>query len=194
MNNQDLTQFDVLNLYKSGSSVYTYKEALDNDYIVIVSNSIQSLQILTEKNNYNIYDVNTFNQLLSDHEPSSLECFFLQKEHILKEEIKLNFVLDLTKLRNSFSKKASNSWVKAKKKLLIEKDYDLLIAQKSLFHSLRILDFAIDIAKNGKITDYNQSNHLWQKIKDLKTWDELHKEFKETYNSKKTILRSLCPK
>ncbi|KAG2379112.1 hypothetical protein C9374_007750 [Naegleria lovaniensis] len=49
--------------------------------------------------------------------------------------------------RRPFSRKSANSYVKCKKKICVEKD--LKVGLKSLFHSLRIVMFAIQILKFG---------------------------------------------
>ena len=105
------------------------------------------------------------------------------------------FSLDKWKLRESFSHVASNSWVKAKKKLTVEKDYDLYIGQKSLFHSLRLLSFAIDICELGEIK-YDNESGLYKEIMSAETptWDYYYSKYHEIYNSLKSQLRELAPK
>ena len=44
--------------------------------------------------------------------------------------------------------------IKAKKKMIVEKDLDMRCGAKSLFPSIRIPMFAVQIAKHGKITQY----------------------------------------
>ncbi len=74
-------------------------------------------------------------------------------DNILKmtNDLGITFKLDKTKLRVAISTIVSNSWVKGKKKLIVQGDYDLNLAIKSTFHSLRILDFGTQIAMEGKI-------------------------------------------
>ena len=58
----------------------------------------------------------------------------------------------------------------------IKKDKNIYIAKKSLFHSFRIIDFGTQIAKNGRITDYGSTNHIWFEIRDkyleLENWSK----------------------
>jgi hypothetical protein len=61
--------------------------------------------------------------------------------------------------------KAGNSFAKAGKKLDVEKEH--YKGKKSLFHSLRILMFGIQIAKAGRITNYGEANDLWKEIKQV---------------------------
>ena len=71
------------------------------------------------------------------------------------------FIADITKtkIRNSFSHVASNSFVKCKKKIEVEASYDPHTGRKSLWHSLRIVDFGIQILKHDKIIDYSSVNY-----------------------------------
>ena len=67
------------------------------------------------------------------------------------------------------------------------------MAQKSLFHSLRLLDFALDLAMIEDI-NFQKTNNLWKDIIKYTSWDDLNSNFKKIYNEKKTELRALCPK
>ena len=43
--------------------------------------------------------------------------------------------------------------------------------------------FGFQMAKNGKIYDYECANYLWDKIKDKRwTWSEIDIEFREFHN------------
>ena len=99
-----------------------------------------------------------------------LSVFFSPKEFILKETIKFKLVQNKQfseNLRTSISTITSNSWVKGKKKLIITVDYDLNLALKSVFHSLRILDFGIQISENKKIVNFSNCNWILVELKKL---------------------------
>src|SRR5690606_20681238 len=102
------------------------------------------------------------------------------------------FKLDKSKLRRSISGTSSNSFVKCKKKL---RQGDYYIGKKSLFHSLRILGFGIQIALTGKIVNYSAYNHYLDMIMDKNTndWSEYQKVFKPIFNHKKSEFRRLAP-
>ena len=191
---QELKNYTILNHYIVGSSLYKYKEASDVDYLVVVKEDIESFQILSAKKDYSIYSLKTFKNMIIKHDPLALECLFSPQDYILKQDFIPQLILDKNKLRNSFSQKSSNSWVKARKKMTVEKDLDFLVGKKSIFHSLRLLDFAIDIAKNHKITNFTVSNLYWSEIERSHDWPELKSKFKKIYNKKKSELRTLCPK
>lgn len=103
--------------------------------------------------------------------------------------------LDPWKVRQSFTAVASNSWAKAHKKLTVKKDYDLYKGQKSLFHSLRILMFAIQLCEVGYLVNYAEANPIWWEIygHPMK-WVEYKKKYKPLYNALRSKLVRLAPK
>lgn len=183
---------NLLNLYLYGSKVYGYKNPTDLDYIAIVKEDIKKIQYNLSNRDITVYSKKEFSILVKEHNVLALETLFSSKEFILEKKLDLKLKIDQNKLRESFSQKSSHSWVKAKKKITVRDN--LYIGQKSLFHSLRILDYAIQLAKYQKITNFQVSNHYWEKIVQLKDWESLNKKFKPIYNEKKSQLRLLCPK
>lgn len=141
----------------------------------------------------------TFQRLLDDHDIAALEVYFF---YDLSD--KFSFTLDKAKLRHSISQKASNSWVKCKKKLTVEMeklDKPFLrqdmhrIGTKSLWHSFRILDFGVQIAKHGKIVDFQSCNHLYLDMTMYgQTWDDIKKKWQEPHNKAFSALREVAPK
>lgn len=193
MNNED-----ILNIYMYGSRVYeTNSDNSDYDYIVVKKgNNDLITQINNENSNITIYDEKSFQNSINEHEISVLECLFLPEKYILRQEKIFNFELNLLKLRESISKKSSNSWVKCKKKLTIPEDYNEYIGKKSLFHSLRILSFGIQIAKYGKIIDYKEANNYWYEIinNQSKDWEHYKEKYQQTFNKLKSEFKMVAPK
>lgn len=182
----------ILNIYRYGSKVYrTHSDKSDDDFIVVVKEA-ESQWLLADGMDLHIYGLAKFEEKLAEHYVPFLECYFLADE-FKSETTRPAFEVDLTLLRNSCSALASNSWVKAKKKILQGDDY---LGLKSLFHSLRILDFAIQVAESGVIRNYSSMNSVWDEIKYLKKPDYsvLKETYQELYNKKASQLRSLCPK
>lgn len=182
-------EFPKCNIYLYGSQVYgTQTELSDYDFIIVGTPSDFS-----EKRSFGDITCLTwesFQLKLDEHDISQIECMFLSPSQKYEHQM-IKWSLDLTKLRSSCSAKASNSWIKAKKKLEVEDEP--YIAQKSLFHSLRILKFAISLAESKSI-DFHQQN-LWNEVKSLPLdWETWNKTFKPTYNELKSHLRTLSPK
>ena len=183
---------NILAVFDYGSVVYgTNKKASDHDLIVVVKNNEN---ITHSKYDITVYTEKEFKSLAEIHEISVLECLFLEKKHIHKNDLEINFKLDKNLLRASISAKSSNSWVKSKKKFIVEVDYNPYIAKKSAWHTLRILDFGIQLAREGRITNYTESNLLLKPILECDSWDEIDKNFKSIYNSKSSAFKILAPK
>jgi predicted nucleotidyltransferase len=195
LNKTNLSEDDILAVYSYGSRVYgTARKNSDYDYIVILRNNKPNEQYSDSLININYYTANEHQGRLNDHEISALECYFLDDQFILKKSNIFGFKLDLVKLRHSLSAKSSNSFVKAKKKLTVEKDYDLDLGRKSLFHSFRIIDYGKQIATHGKIIDYGSCNELFNEIMNCYTWKQMYDDYKKRYNQLCSEFRIVAPK
>lgn len=190
-----LKETDVI-LVPYGSRVYgTHKEDSDYDYVGIVPQWNRKLNTGVEYSwnslNIHIYNRQDFQEQLHAHKIHALEAYFHPDGQIKNE---FNFVLDLIQLRHELSEKASHSFVKAKKKIDKEKDY--YIGWKSLFHSLRILNFGTQIASKGKIEDYSAANNYWFDIRDAQeyNWEYFKNKYQPIYNALATEFRKLAPK
>lgn len=188
---------NIIAIYQYGSFVYgTNNKNSDKDIIVVlndINESVGEIDALKKEYDVNIYSKNDFEKMIKEHEISALECLFLEDKFILKYN-QWDFHLDLPTLRNSVSQKSSNSWVKAKKKFIVEKDYAPYIGQKSAWHAIRMLDFGTQIAQNGLIKDYSSKNDILQEILKLNTWEEIDNQFRTTYNETASIFRQFAPK
>ncbi len=193
-----ISESKILNIYMYGSRVYgTASEKSDHDFIIIISSSSKGnyFQIIDDDINITIYDLPNFIVRLNNHDIDALECLFLSDEHKIQENIAIKSNIDLAKLRHSFSKMSSNSWVKAKKKFIVKKDYNPYIGKKSLFHSMRILMFGCQIAKHGKITNYSEANYVWERLLLMNDdYMTISKYFKPGYNALGTLFRGVAPK
>jgi hypothetical protein len=187
----------LLNVYLFGSTVYgsTDKHS-DIDYICVAKEWFDPMNV-----NIHVFSVNQFQLLLDNCDIQTLECVFLPAEFKLKEHHTFQLRLDKFLLRTSISTIASNSWVKGKKKLTVMGDYDLRLALKSIFHSLRILDFAIQVATDEKISNYKSMNYvlddLWKLSKDYnysELWAVIDLKYRKLFNELSTHFKQLCPK
>jgi len=190
--------FNAHNVYHYGSFVYGVNSKFsDNDLIIIsLDKLIEPKQETRDNTDITMYGVDYFQELVDNHEITALECLFLDNNHVIKKNHEFDFSLDLGKLRRAISSKASNSYVKAKKKMIVEgDDASVYIGKKSLWHSLRILKFGIQIATHGRIVDYKENNDLWGDIVlSNKCWDEYNYKYKPIYNELSTQFRKVAPK
>jgi hypothetical protein len=185
------------NLYRYGSWVYgTNNPNSDEDFIAIGDVGDEEYVIEDGNKSIHYYNKSTFQKHIDNHKIYALECLFLPNEHKLAEEFKFTFTLDNKKLRNYISEKSSNSYVKCKKKFEVEKDRDYYVGKKSLFHSIRMIDFAIQIASNNRIENYKSCNSIYEEIMTDPSldWEHYHAIYKPIFNQYMTRFRELCPK
>lgn len=193
----DLNDPNILNVYQYGSRVYgSHNENSDYDYILVVSEHFEVDDI-----DYHVFTKEAFQMAINEHDISVLECFFIPEEFKLKETVTFEFKLDKQKLRKSISTIVNNSYVKAKKKLIVVGDYDLNAGIKSFFHSYRILNLGVQIALKNKIYDYSCCNWLLTDLQKLSRqyernllWDIIETKYKEQHKTKKHRFKMLCPK
>ena len=188
---------DALNIYHYGSYVYgTFVDGIsDYDYIVIVPDTMRHLdeqQFEYDNCQYTIHTAESWQTMLDRCDVDAIETYFLPEKFIVKESVV--FIAELTKekVRSSFSHVASNSFVKCKKKLEVPDSYNPTIGKKSLWHSLRIIDFGIQLMKYGKIVNYSSMNFLYNEIvkSDEVIWDYFKTKYKPIYNRMKTEFRN----
>lgn len=192
---------ETLAIFPYGSINYgTHTEKSDLDFIHVVSDETSvsdGFQYHDAETNadYTIYKETSFISRLKEHKIDALECIFGVNMLPIRD-YKALFEFDLNKLRESISSTCSNSWVKAKKKFIIEKNYDPYKGKKSLFHSIRIYDFGCQIAEFGKIVDFKSCKDLWFEIYNDTSEDYEHykKKYKPLYNSYHSKFVRLAPK
>ena len=189
------TNTNVIKIIKFGSVVYrTETPKSDVDYIVIVTDDYELVdrQIKTDMEDFSFYRESEWLKMIDDCDVRCLETESSSIYEYVKGSPYYCYVsLDYDKVRSSISKTSSNSWVKCKKKYTVEKDYDPYKAKKSLFHSLRILMFGIQIMKYGMIKDFKEANYLHKEIiednwNDDKSWEYFKERYQPLYNKLKT--------
>lgn len=194
--------FNILNIYPYGSINYgTYNDKSDRDYIIITTQTIPETDtIIYNDINITSYSYERFYNKLILHDISILESVFLADDSKI-ETIKIkNPKINLTNLRTSISKISSNSWVKCKKKIEVENEN--YIGYKSLFHSLRILDYGIQISNENRLIDYKRPyflkdyefwSDLLNEIVNISDWMKLKNKYKTDFNHLKSEFRKKCP-
>jgi len=180
-NQNGVKKENITNIFSYGSRVYgtaTYQS--DYDFIVINTAGVNDREIRNGDYNIHLYTVDHFQNMITNHKIFALECLFLSDTHILLNNHSFSFIYNENLLRKEISFKSSNSWVKCKKKLTVEKDCEY-IGLKSLFHSLRIIVFGIQLAKHKKIIDFTEANHFFTEIMLANTYDWTY--YKDNYQS-----------
>lgn len=193
-----LDKYTLVGLYGYGSRVYGTADAeSDYDFIAVVEEPVGQLDgISCAMGDITIYDTATFQRRIDEHEISVLECLFLESQQLLITFSKVKFELDLAVLRRAISAKSSNSFVKAKKKMTVPDDFNIRISKKSLFSSLRIINFGLQISKHGRIVDYTAANSYWTEISEnpSQDWEDYKKRYQPIYNEMMSEFRMFAPK
>lgn len=191
-----LNQSDVIAFWPYGSRVYgTHDYQSDRDYIIVhngdKANDAQQYDTFDKKISTTVYHVDSWKEHLLNQKIFALECQFCKITSPFEYEVNLPL------LRKEISSKASNSWVKCKKKLEVENERRIGI--KSLFHSFRIPMFGIQVATCGRIYDYYEANDLW--VRELEpylhndtTWDTLKEIYQPRHNALMTEFRKVAEK
>jgi hypothetical protein len=187
----------LVNLYPYGSRVYGCAgPQSDYDMIAVYDSVINKTEFLGQVIHVTAFNEQEFRKLLAEHEINVIECVSLPDDAVLINKNKYDLSLSLEKLRRSVSENSSHSFVKAKKKLTVEKDLDPYRGKKSLFHAFRIVMFGCQVAKHKKVIDFTEANHYWKDIvlNECNDWAFYHAKYKPEFNAIMTEFRKLAPK
>lgn len=189
----NLKDEDVLNCYVYGSHLYgTNHKGSDIDFLC-VTNNLTVRDIETSWVSVKFMTAEEFDIALNKNSIDVLECIFSPSTFKLKEEYKPMFFINKENLRTSISTISSNSWVKAKKKITVEKD--IISGKKSLFHAIRILMFGIQLATKNKIYNFAAANWIYEDLYIIgEDWASIETKFLKEFRSKQQDFKMVCPK
>jgi predicted nucleotidyltransferase len=176
-----LPEHKILNIYMYGSRVYgTYNENSDYDFLVL-ANSLEEKREVRDCL-YNVHTIvpNMFYDDLNGHKMQNLECLFAPDFAKIQESREYSLEIDFDNLKKRALAQSYDSWHKGKYKL---NEGDIYRGKKSMFHSIRILCFARQIVRYGKIKDFSEANKYWYQI------DECEKTRWNYYSRKYFCLR-----
>lgn len=183
--------------YLYGSRAYgTHTNDSDWDYICLVDKyPKEGLTIIEGDNTFHLYTPYDFERALESHDVAVLEAVYLA------DDVPSNFVLNKGKLRESFSTVSNHSWVKGKKKLTVHFDYDKYAGLKSIFHSIRITDYGIQLAETEKVYNKTKYNYVLEELLALgeqyerdELWDIIESRYKKLWKDLRHEFKILCPK
>lgn len=193
-NYADDTDISVKAVILYGSRVYdTHTDDSDHDYLVVVDSTTLSHPIEVEIGIHHLENSDVevsvmsdtlFDSLLENCEVRTIESIFTSKSFVpigyswiqeRKDIFSDRFESDpdTTKnlLRSAFSAVSSNSEVKGRKKVRDAKltsgelSYsECMIGLKSVFHSIRLLMFGVQIGESKKIEDFTSAKECWDEI------------------------------
>lgn len=201
---------DVTAVFPYGSRVYgTNRADSDYDYIIVCKTvEVESDRLDSTSNPISItlYSEEGFKARLDEHKIFALECLFCPKDLVLKNKLEYSFKLNKSSLRHSISEKCSKDWNQAKKRFadsqginpITGKPYTRKVyeGKKSLFHCFRMIDFAMQVINQGKITNFASCNDLWEELytDPSEKWDHYDTKYYDQYNEKLIEFRKLAPK
>lgn len=165
-----LPEWKILNIYMYGSRVYgTFHRDSDFDFLVIANSLDREREIKRDRYNIHIHTPDKFQDDLWAFRMVNLECVFAPAFARIQEKIEYRqaFGFDPFKLKKSVLKQSHDAWIKSKMKF---REMDIERATKSLFHSLRILLFGIQLVEDGEIFDFSEANHYWEDISGMEEY------------------------
>ncbi len=171
----------VRNVYIYGSQVYgNTRDGSDYDIIMIAGNLNEHDEKRITVNgallNIHVITPDKFLADLKIHNIMNLECLYAPEWARLQEKLVLPTEIVIKKLIKNNLAQSYSSWQGGKMKL---SKYDTYRAQKSIFHSLRMIMFANQIAEHGKIVDFSVANYLHSEICDCDEidWDYYREKY-----------------
>ena len=182
LNHFDIPIDDVLCIYPYGSRIYgCVTETSDHDWVIVYRSSLlpngafRNNAISSEDRSHQAicYSRTGFINAINTYDMTALECMFIPEEVIPLK--KMNFSIkkwEKKAMVNAIISKMSSSWyiaIKNKKK-------DVLKCKKNVYHSLRMLRFALQMLDKEKIYDYSECNELKKEI--FNTPDENFRMYK----------------
>lgn len=177
-----------------GSQVYgTRRPDSDSDYFVVfpANNGVSFSELVFDGCDFQTYNLVDLQAHLDAHQINALEAYFVPESPLRSY---CTFTLSLPTLRHSLAQKASHSFVKAKKKITVEGES--LTGWKSLFHSLRILTFGIELAQTSALTNFSAANAYWDELWAAQEtdWATLQARWQPVYNGLSSEFRQVAPK
>ena len=156
----------VRSIFLYGSRIYgTATPDSDWDVIFITAALLEHeekrFKVGNDLLNVHLITPDKFQRGLDNHDIMNLECYFSPEWARLQEKMDLKFVLNKKKLAKNIISQSFVSWQGGKHKL---NNGDIYRGLKSIFHSLRMLIFAIQIAEHGKIIFFSEANYLHDEI------------------------------
>jgi len=157
----------VRNIYLFGSQVYgTQREDSDFDFIVVACSMLEKQEFRHDNYNIHVHTPDIFLDGLKEYQMQYLECIYAPQFAKLQERMiqpDKNFILKLDMLKYKGINQSFSAFHKAKERII---DGDLFRGVKSLWHSLRILQFFKQIIDNEKIIDFSSANIYWNMIQE----------------------------
>lgn len=150
-------------MFRCGSRVYgTASPASDHDFVAVLARADGPRDLVfADGCNVVVHTRASFQVALDHHSVFALECLFAPAAHRLKEPSPSpRFQLDRARLAASAADRARSDFAKATARLEAEPD----ASRKKAFHAIRVLWFALQVARQSRITDFEAAAELWEEM------------------------------
>ena len=185
----------IYNIYVYGSYYFgTVNDTSDIDIIIVAQNA-EPLTIIKEDNvEYYIYNPEEFEKQLNDVTGSAFVEDYVPTDRVWQvyntqsydfkalERIKFNYVLDKQKIKTK-QKERGDFHLNLAQKSFENREFERY--QKALWSVIRGYEMSIDLIKNGKILDIQQSNDNLEEIRNstFNNWQEVLAYFQPKINN-----------
>jgi len=154
----------VRNIYMYGSRVYgTCGVSSDYDIMVTACSMLVDKEFYEDEYNIHVTTPDIFEDRLKKHDIHAIECVyapdFAQIQTV--KDYRKDFVLNHGLLKKMLFSQSAGAWRKA---MMRVNDGSYVWGEKSLFHSLRILMFGIQIVTKGELVDFSEANSIKEDI------------------------------
>jgi hypothetical protein len=159
-----------------GSRVYgTAGPGSDHDFLVVLRDPAARNDLLWGPGmNLVVHGADGYASALAEQSIFALEAHFAPRMHQLKAPAPpFAYVRDRKKLRAAASERAESDWRKAEK-VFAE---DPVAARKRAVHALRVLAFATQIARGGRIDDFTVARGFAEVVASCTDWAALQGAF-----------------
>jgi predicted nucleotidyltransferase len=178
---------DVALLVPVGSRVYgTARPDSDHDFLAVVESGRDDLLYAPDVN-VTVKARASFEQALRDHSMFAMEAHFAPTRLV---EGSFPFKLDRRALWSAVEKKSAEDFAKAEKRY----DEEPTAMAKKLFHSVRVVDFGVQLCERGRLEDFMVSAPVWAAVSAQigADWAELCAAVAPSREARLERLRGLC--
>ncbi len=154
---------DLRGLVRIGSRVYgTARPDSDEDFFAVLRDPDAGHDLLfAPGRNVVVHGARAFEASLRDQSVFALECLFAPAEHRLVEfSPPFRYRPDPRALAAAAAAKAKADYDKALRRY----DDEPGPSKKKLFHALRVLAFAAQAARHGRLIDFREAEPLWRRV------------------------------
>lgn len=189
---------EVIGCYQTGSRVYQcFTEDSDHDFVVVLGTKINVDEIVDDektKISLHFIDEVSFSKKIQEYDAVYLQILFLQKNFVLREnqqmmKIKKQWKLYSSSLESSICNVVDFTLTKSQRYYETSK----YVSLKNIIHSIRYLQFGIQIAQYRRIIDYTSANKYFNEIfkLDYKKWEEYYSHYEKVLEGLKNDLKKI---